>query len=132
MRRVGLLVLAAWSIAASPTAQAAERCSLPGETFIAKSAQAQLFSVKANGRKGVQRRYFGCRLGRRPLLLTADITPKSADDTTYRNDTFRIGGTWAAWVQRTGSHSGAGESSTAIHVRSLAGARRAVDVFTQA
>src|SRR3954447_1823507 len=120
MKRVVLLLLAGWSMAGAPGAHAAERCSLPGATFIAKSARAQLFSVKANGKKGVQRRYFGCRFGQRPLLLAADIAPKSPQATGYRNDTFRVGGTWAAWVERTASHFGAGESSTAIHVRSLA------------
>src|SRR3954447_7951426 len=129
--RAGWGALAA-VLAAAGTAQAAHPRALPGARFVAKSAEAQLFSVAVKGKGAVKRRYFGCRTGHTPLLLTADITPKSTQDTTYANSAFRIGGTWAAWVETTSSDAGAGEFSRAIHVRSLAGVERAVDVFTNA
>lgn len=123
---------AAWiaTVAGAGPAQAAQRCTLPGAQFIAKSAQAQLFSVAVKGRGAVKRRYFGCRTGHKPLLLTQDIVAKTEEDTAYTNTMFRIGGTWAGWVETTASAAGVGQFSRAIHLRSLAGVKRQVDVFT--
>jgi uncharacterized delta-60 repeat protein len=114
----------------APSAHAAVNCLPSGATFVAKSAQAELYSVAPKGNGPVKRKYFGCVPGAKPVLLTQDVVPKSSQDTAYANSTFRLGGTWAAWVETTASDSGVGEFTRAIHVRSLAGAKRQVQVFT--
>ena len=122
---------AALGLLPASAATGAVNCMPAGATFIAKSAQAELYSAVPKRKGAIKRGYFGCVPGRRPVLLTQDITPSSRDAAAYANGTFRVGGTWAAWVEHTASDFGAGEASTAIHVRSLAGAARKVDVFTQ-
>ncbi|MDX6665333.1 MAG: hypothetical protein QOG68_1539, partial [Solirubrobacteraceae bacterium] len=90
------------------------------------NAQARIFSVPGKGDS--KTRYFGCRLGRKPVFLTDDIAPKAADETHRANDTFRLGGTWAGWHSVSRSDFGAGEYGAQIEVRSLAGARRSITV----
>jgi hypothetical protein len=68
----------------------------------------------------VKRVFFGCRTGHKPINLTADVSPKSSEDTHTSNVQFRLGGTYAAWVETSSSDFGAGEFGRAIVVRPLA------------
>src|SRR4051794_40773302 len=97
MRRSTFALAATLAGAFCSGASAAPNCMPKGATFIAKSAQAELYSAVPKRKGAIQRGYFGCLPGRKPVLLTQDIHPKSAQDTTYANSAFRLGGTWVAW-----------------------------------
>ena len=123
MSRVLPVLLLALAASAAPAA-AARRCTLPGAKTVLKNAGARVFSVAGKG--SVERRYFGCRANRRPILLAIDRSPRASDETHTSNALFRLAGTWVAWRYTSTSDFGAGEFGTGLRVVSLAGARRAV------
>lgn len=124
MRRTAALAILTFLAVAAP-AGAAARCDFRGSKTVVSSTQARVFWVKGKG--DAKRVYFGCRRDRKPILLTTDLSPKPADETHTTNRLFRLAGTWVAWHRTTSNDFGAGEAGAVVTVRSLAGARRAVE-----
>jgi hypothetical protein len=117
VKRGALVLVLAAAAAFPPAASAADRCSAPGAKTILQNAQARLFSVKGKG--AVKRRIYGCVRGRKPILLTSDLSPKDPEQTHTGNGQFRLTGRFAGWVSASFSDFGAGEFGRSIEVRPL-------------
>jgi hypothetical protein len=123
MKRSLLVLLLLGAIVPS-SAGAAERCAKSHATVVVQNASARVFYVKGKG--PVKRRYYGCRRGQTPALLTSTVSPKADDETHTGNAGFRLTGTYVAWVATAFSDFGVGEFGRSIELRPLAPGGRKV------
>jgi hypothetical protein len=121
-------ILLVAGLVGAPTASAADRCDARGAKTVQQNTQARVFAVKGKGE--VKRRIYGCVRGRKPILLASDVAPRDAEETAFRNTSFRLGGRVVAWVQEAASDFGVGEFGRGIIVRPVerGGRRLHVDV----
>ncbi|MCW2989765.1 MAG: hypothetical protein JWM73_359 [Solirubrobacterales bacterium] len=124
MSRVAALLILAGMGAAAP-AQAASRCDFRHSHTVLSNDRARVFWVA--GRGADKRVYFGCLRTRKPILLTTDTAPKASDETHTANTLFTLAGTWVGFLRSSSSDFGAGEFGQSVVVRSVSGAKRAIE-----